>query len=251
LEIIDPANPIPKYLQISNWLRELIRSGRYRTGDKLPSEIELSKMCRVNRNTLRQAISELTAEGLLRKEKGMGTYVASASPVALKHRVKRISSFRDDLQELGFRERTKLLRKGIIEAPGPVADLLILGENRSVAKVCRLRTGNDLPLIYEESYLAREMFPGILEMDLTGSMYRLISVHYNIVLARCEQTIRAVNLRKDIAELLGLPAGAAGLYMESVTYTEKNIPIEVLFSFYRGDKCIFEAELGQYSVKGE
>jgi GntR family transcriptional regulator len=56
LKIVDPSNPIPKYLQISTWLKDLIQTGRYKQGEKLPSEIELSKICEVNRNTLMQEI---------------------------------------------------------------------------------------------------------------------------------------------------------------------------------------------------
>lgn len=76
MKIVDSANPIPKYIQISAWLKELIQTGRYRTGEKLPSETDLAKMCEVTRNTLRQAIAELVNEGLLRKKKGLGTFVA-------------------------------------------------------------------------------------------------------------------------------------------------------------------------------
>ena len=36
--------------------------------------------------------------------------------------------------------------------------------------------------------------------------------------------------------------------MESITYTDNNIPIEVLYSYYRGDKYIFEVELGRYQI---
>ncbi len=73
MNIIDPDNPIPKYLQISAWLKDLIQSGRYERGSTLPSEVELARICQVNRNTLRQAISELTMAGMLRKDKGRGT----------------------------------------------------------------------------------------------------------------------------------------------------------------------------------
>ncbi|MBW1838017.1 MAG: GntR family transcriptional regulator, partial [Deltaproteobacteria bacterium] len=83
MKIVDPNNPIPKYLQISAWLRESIQVGRYKTDERLPSEIELSQMCRVNRNTLRQAIGELTAQGMLKKVKGLGTFVTASEPVAL------------------------------------------------------------------------------------------------------------------------------------------------------------------------
>ena len=66
MSIVDLTNPIPKYLQIASWLKECVQSGRYTEGEKLPSELELSSMCSVNRNTLRQAIANLVADGILR-----------------------------------------------------------------------------------------------------------------------------------------------------------------------------------------
>ncbi|MGD2269090.1 MAG: GntR family transcriptional regulator [Desulfobacterales bacterium] len=249
MKIVDPSNPIPKYLQISAWLRDLIQAGRLMDGEKLPSEIELSKMCGVNRNTLRQAISELTAQGLVRKERGMGNFVTVNRPEAFKHKLERISSFRDDLGEIGIAEKTTLLNKGLVLAPETVAKSLILRPKGNVVEIQRLRSGNGIPLVYEESYLPGEMFKSILDMDLTGSMYKLISEQFNTVLNRCEQCIRAVNLNGKIAGLFKLPKNSAGLYMESITYNDHNVPIEVLYSYYRGDKYIFEIELGSYQIK--
>jgi GntR family transcriptional regulator len=249
LKIVDPNNPIPKYLQISAWLKELIQTGRYQQGEKLPSEIELAKICQVNRNTLRQAISELAAEGLLRKEKGLGTFISDFDAAPLKHQLKQISSFRDDLKEIGLKEKTRLLGSGIEEASEPVARALVLGTDNQVIAVRRLRTGTDIPLIFEESYLPSPLFKDILKMELTGSMYKLMTSRFNITLARSEQSIRAVNLRGKIAGLLNLPENAAGIFMESVTFDENNIPVEVLYSYYRGDKYVFEIELGKYHIK--
>lgn len=249
MKIVDPSNPIPKYLQISSWLRELIQTGRYKKGEKLPSEIQLAKICEVNRNTLRQAISELTSDGILIKEKGRGTFVSLIKPVTLKHKLERISSFRDDLGQVGFKENTVVLKKRIEAAPDHVAKILILGTDTKVVVVHRIRKGDDIPLIYEESYLPGKMFKDILDMDLTGSMYKILSERFDIVLARSDQTIRAVNLKVQIAKLFDLPKNTAGLYMESVTYNENNIPVEVLCSYYRGDKYVFEVELGRYHIK--
>lgn len=248
MKIVDPFNPIPKYIQISTWLKELVQTGRYQKGQQLPSEIRLAKMCGVNRNTLRQALAQLAAEGLLRKEKGQGTFVASATPIAVKHKLKRISSFRDDLSSIGIREKTILLKKSVESPPDHVANALFLGKNEVVV-VRRLRTGDGIPFIFEESFLPYHTFKKILEMDLSGSMYELISEHFGIGLARCEQTIRAVNLDKDIAHYLDLKERSAGIFMESVTFDENNIPVEVLFSYYRGDKYIFEIELGKYHIR--
>lgn len=248
MKIVDPSNPIPKYLQISTWLKELIQTGRYKAGEKLPSEIELSQLCEVNRNTLRHAVTELVSQGLLRKEKGLGTFVTVSPSVAVKHKLKQISSFRDDLGETGIQERTKILKRGVEDAQDHVAKALILGSHSKVVSVRRLRIGNGTPYIYEESFLPYDMFRDILKMDLTGSMYKIISERFNTVLARCEQSIRAVNLKGKIATLLNLSENSAGLFMQSITYNDYNIPVEVLFSYYRGDKYIFEIELGRYQI---
>jgi len=248
VRIVDPNNPIPKYLQISAWLRESIQVGRYKTDERLPSEIELAQMCSVNRNTLRQALGELTSEGLLRKVKGLGTFVSSSGAMALRHKLNRISSFGRELHQAGIREKTRLLEKGFKIPPIQVAKSLALGKDSQVIAIRRLRTGDDIPLIYEETFLPADLFKGILDMDLTGSMYEIYTQAFSIELTRCEQTIKAVNLNKKVAALFGLKENNAALHMESVTYNDRNMPVEVLCCYFRGDKYAFEVELGQYHL---
>ena len=77
----------------------------------------------------------------------------------------------------------------------------------------------------------------------------ILSKKFNTVLERSEQDITAVNLERNIARLLTLPENAAGLFMESVTYNDNHIPIEILYSYYRGDKYRFEIELGRYRLE--
>ena len=249
MKIVDETNPIPKYLQISAWLREVIKTGRYKRGEKLPSEVELARMCGVNRNTLRQAISELTAIGLLRKEKGTGTFVNAPAPLQLRHRLERITSFTDLMRESGIVQRTKIQKKGVETARDDVAEALFLGPDKKVIVVRRVRAGDGIPLIYEESFLPYDKFKGILNMDLSGSMYKIMSEHFDVVLARSKQTISAVNLNTKIAKILKIPMNSAGIYIESLTFDENSIPIELLYSYHRGDKYKLEIELGRYYSK--
>ena len=246
MKVVDESNPIPKYLQISAWLKELIQSGRYNIGEKLPSEVELSDLCGVNRNTVRQAISELTAIGLLRKEKGTGTFVAAPAQKELRHKLERILSFTDLLRDSGIAQRTEVLSKSVEVASDQIAKALFLGSNRDVTVIRRVRCGDDIPFIYEESYLPGDRFKGILEMDLTGSMYKLMTEKFDVVLARCKQTIGAINVDSRIAEILKLPENSAGIFIESLTFDENSIPIELLYSYHRGDKYKLEIELGRY-----
>jgi GntR family transcriptional regulator len=107
VKIIDDNNPIPKYLQISAWLKELIETGRYQKGEKLPSEIQLAKICEVNRATLRQATNELAGMGLLRKEKGTGTFVSAPAPAELRQKLEHISSTTELMQDSGIDQSTQ------------------------------------------------------------------------------------------------------------------------------------------------
>jgi GntR family transcriptional regulator len=106
--------------------------------------------------------------------------------------------------------------------------------------------GDGTPYVYEESYLPYDLFKGMLNKNLTGSMYKVISEQFNVVLARCAQTISAVNLNADIAKILQLPKNAAGILMESLTFDENSIPVELLHSYLRGDTYKLEIELGRY-----
>ena len=147
-----------------------------------------------------------------------------------------------------LKERIIFLGSAIDDAVASlaIAQLLFLGSNKKVIVVRRVRAGDGVPYIYEESYLPYDLFKGILDMDLTGSMYHILSEQFDVVLARSKQTISAVNLDTKIARILELPAKAAGFFMESLTFDENSMPIEVLYSYHRGDKYKLEIELGRY-----
>ena len=112
--------------------------GRYETGEKLPSEIELARLCGVNRNTLRHAIGELTAQGILNKTKGIGTFVAASEPVILRHKLNHISSFGQELNQAGISEKTILLEKGYETAVKHIAQCFSLKNDSCVIAVRRL-----------------------------------------------------------------------------------------------------------------
>jgi len=66
----------PKYLRLKEEIVSWIAAGRYRPGDKLPSENELSGRFGLSRQTVRQSLGELVQEGWLSREQGKGTFVA-------------------------------------------------------------------------------------------------------------------------------------------------------------------------------
>lgn len=237
---------VPKYIQISNWLMEMIQKGRYAVNDKLPSESKLSELFHVNRNTVRQAISDLVAKGLVQKRNGVGSFVLSRGLTPVKYTLQHISSFTDDMIGMGIVPETQLIHQSVVEAPPDVAEKLMLGKEKMVILTERLRLGNQIPLVIERSYLPHKEYKGILKMRLTGSLYHLLTKKFGVELHRSIQTFRAITLSGKDARLLGLPQRSSGIFLESVIYDSKNIPVEVLHAFHRGDKYIFEVESGKY-----
>lgn len=70
----------PKYKQLSDLLRQKIENGEYARGEKLDSENELASAFHLSRQTVRQALSVLTNEGILIRQKGSGTFVSPPMP---------------------------------------------------------------------------------------------------------------------------------------------------------------------------
>lgn len=237
---------VPKYTQISHWLMEMIEKGRYGLHERLPSELRLSELFRVNRNTVRQAISDLVAKGLVQKRNGVGSFVVARSVPPVKYTLQNISSFTDDMTHMGIVPKTRLIRQSVIEAPPAVEEKLMLGKEKWVILTERLRLGNNIPLVIERSYLPHKEYKAILRMRLTGSLYHLLTKKFQVDLHRSIQTFRAMVLTGKDAKLLSLPSGAPGIFLESIIYDSKNIPVEVLHAFHRGDQYVFQVESGKY-----
>ena len=239
---------IPKYLQISNWLLEMIEKGRYGLHDKLPSESKLSELFHVNRNTVRQAISDLVIQGVVEKKSGVGSFVVGQTHGPVRYTLRHISSFTDEMNRVGIVPQTRLIRKSAIEAPPDVSEKLMLGTEKKVILTERLRLGDRIPLVLERSYLPYKEYKKILSMRLTGSLYQLLTEKFDVELHHSVQTFRAVALLARDAKLLEVPIGSPGIFLESTIYDSKNIPVEVLHALHRGEKYVFEVESGRYRL---
>lgn len=251
VEIVNEKSRIPKYLQIEGWIEEMITKGRFQIGDRLPSEAKLAALCGVNRNTIRQAISELVSRGLLTTKNGVGSFISSKMPEKAMYSLDRISSFSEDMRYAGYTPRTRLISKKVVEATGEISEKMMLGSSPRIIQIVRLRMGDQIPFILERSHLPYEEFKEILGMDLTGSLYQLLVDHFGPELDRSVQSFRAVLLTGLKARLLKVPQGSPGIFLESIIYNTRGVAVELLQSHYRGDKYVFQVHSGNYQVNLE
>lgn len=72
---IDRASPLPVYVQLAEQIRLLIHRGALNPGDPLPTVRELAVTLGVNANTVMRVYRDLQHQGVLRLERGLGTFV--------------------------------------------------------------------------------------------------------------------------------------------------------------------------------
>jgi len=244
--IVDKSSPIPLYLQLANWIESMIKQDRFTVGAKLPSEGEIAKMFQLNRNTVRHAISLLIRKDLLVKQKGVGTFVKRKTALHPIHELGRMTSFIDDFSMDEIEIEDRVISKEKIAATPELADKLMVAPEDNVVRIERIRIAEKTPFVLEIQYYRYNDFKELLEMDIKGSMYQLLTEKFNADLDHSIQTLRAIKPTKEISQKLGIPTSTPCIFLESLAYTSTNICIEVLHSFYRGDRYIFKVETGKY-----
>lgn len=247
VNITKERGSLPKYVQLSEWLKGMIEKGRYAVGERLPSEMELSQMCKLNRNTVRQAISQLVDEGLVVKKNGVGTFVTSRNDDKLRYSLENITSLTYEFSKRGIDIKTLLISKKVITPTDDMTEKLMLGSDRRAIQIKRVRYGSTIPLVIERSYLSFREYKRILNMEIPDSLYKILIEVFNVTLERSIQTLRAIELPDSDAELMGVEAGFPAMLQESIIYDKDNIAVELLHSYYRGDKFIFSVESGKFS----
>lgn len=236
---IDRSSPVPLYHQLERVLRGEIERGTYQVGDLLPSEAEICQRYDVSRSVVRQTLANLASAGLVRTERGRGTFVAEAK---LHERfVQRTTGFYEDLTRMGLEVRTKVLRQEVVELPLQVQEFLGV---RHGVRIDRLRSVEGRVLAYVTTYLPPERCPGIEEQDLNDrSLYAHLAAEYGLKVASGTRTVEAVAAQGEVAAYLEVSEGTPLLLLRSASRDASAEPLEWFEAWHRADRTMFEIEI--------
>lgn len=240
--VIDRDSPVPYYHQLKELLRDEIDSGRWPAGMRIPSEPELCRTLDVSRTVVRQALGALEHERLLRRKKGLGTFVAE--PKVRGRLVQRLTGFHDDMVAQGRVPRTRVLEQGIVAAERTVAEALAVPLGTPVVSIERIRSVEDEPMVFVATSLPADLVPGLETIDLTdASLYQTLAARYDLHIAHGHRTLEALGASRDEAKLLGVEPGEPLLFLRSVTYVAGGRAIEYYEALHRGDRTVLEVDL--------
>ena len=224
------------YRHVQDRLRSAIDSGAYRPEDAIPPERELAAELGVSRITLRKAVEGLVNEGLLLRRQGAGTFVTGR----VEKQFAKLTSFSEDMAARGRSVRSEWLRRseGVVTSDESLA--LGLSPGAQVYRFHRIRYADDLGMALEYTTIPLFGLPDIAAVET--SLYAALDAagHRPV---RALQRLRAALFDQSKAKLIGVEAGAAGLFIDRRGFLKDGRPIEMTQSWYRGDAYDFVAEL--------
>lgn len=203
--------------QVREHLRQEIHSGRWHTGDLLPSEAELMAQHQVSRITVRHALADLTAEGLITRLQGKGSFVA---PGAIIQDLHRLQGLAEALARQGRTVRTQVLSLRPHRASVRVGEALGLLAGEHCMQLHTLRYADDRPISENHTWIHPDAAQGLRIQDLDhADLLTLYEVGSGQRVARATLDIQADLATSSQCERLKLSAPSAILRVERTVYT--------------------------------
>lgn len=224
------AGSVPKHAQLRSILSERIET-TWEPHSAIPSERELMAEFSVSRATVREAIRQLVEERRLYKVHGKGTFVEGARVQSQLH----LASFTEDMRRRGLIPNTIVNVCELRPASRAERASLMLPENSMVWYIERLRLASGVAMALERGSYPDEIFPGLGEHDLAGSLYRILAEDYGHPIDHAEQTLWAEPAGEKLAKLMEIPADTSMMVFRR-TSSSGGRPAEHILSWYRGDR---------------
>ncbi len=224
--------PIWKSIALS--LTSDIAEGRYRTGDRLPTEAQLSAQHGVNRHTVRRALSEMAGQGLVHARRGAGVFVAARpTDYPIGKRVR----YHQSISASGKIPGKKVLSLTTRAADTAEAQALDLKAGDPVHVYDGLSLADGQPIAMFQSVFPAERLPGILDaLTETGSVTRALLVCGVADYTRISTRLTARAASPTQALHLRLTEGAPVLHSLGINADEEGVPVEYGKTVFAGER---------------
>lgn len=220
----------PLYLQVKESLVGRLIDGRWLPGQIIPSEMDLARELGVSQGTVRKALDAMTAENLLIRRQGRGTFVAEPEESRILFQFFRIVS---DSGERVF-PTSRVVRSKGAAASREEAERLGLETGAEVWRIDRVRALDGAPLLVETITLPMARFTGIEDLpEIPNNVYRLYSEHWGITIAGAAETLKAIPAATRDARLLDCAPGTPLLQIARTAHDLAQAPVE-----YRLSRCL-------------
>ncbi len=237
---LDGNSAVPLYEQMKIQLQEQIAAHIYAAGDRLPAEKELCEKYGVSRVTLRRAVDELVAEGILERKQGKGTFVAAKKCRVIFRKMNSIGGGFTDAVYPDTDKHTIVVSKKEYICNALEREKLGLSKDERVLVLLRLMTLDGQPFMIDRAVYPVNRFPGLFDRVKDDvSTYAILREDYGIHRLTSQRELGLAYATDEQAKLLGCSAGAPLFRIfKQVCDTEGN-PVHLSNLFFSVDRIVF------------
>ena len=233
----------PLYKEVKRKVIDAVRNGEWKPGDVIPSEKKLCERFGVSMGTVRKAVDELAAEGMLIRQQGRGTFVAQHS------QDRYLFSYFHIVRQDGYREypKVELVEYGHTKADAEAADRLGVAPGVRLTRFVNVLSIGGEPVVIDEIFLPETLFPRFSEKRLRErrtTLYQLYQEEFDITVIRTDERVRAVKADATKARLLGVKVGDPLLHVIRVALSFKDHVVELRHSYVATERYEYRTELG-------
>jgi GntR family transcriptional regulator len=226
-ETREPIGFKPLYAQVRERLMRRLVDGDWSPGMLLPSEMELARQLNVSQGTVRKALDSMTADNLLLRRQGRGTYVAEPEESRIMFQFFRLSP---DEGSASFPD-SKVLSTGTASPTKTEKEALGLKDTDEVIRIERIRSLSGQPLLIETITLPASRFPDFDDLTIIpNNVYRLYSDRWGITIGSAEERLKAISASTRDATKLGCDTGEPLLLISRLARDLENRPVELRWS---------------------
>jgi GntR family transcriptional regulator len=229
----------PLYHRVYREIAREIENGALQHGDRLPSERRLCDALGVSRATVRRAIEQLAADGLV-EGRGRGSYVRGE---ALAEPPNALVSLSELGRSRGLETSARVLAADLRPATIDEAEAFGIAPGAELFELRRLRMLDGLPISVDQNRVPLRLIPDAALIDFTtASLYEALDRAGHAPL-RADYELEARAADEQEAELLGLAPGAPVLFATTVAIGEDGRVLDLGRTVYRADRYRFQATL--------
>ena len=202
LPSLPAARAASRYSTVARLLTSEIESGRYKVGEKIPTEAELQQRFDVSRHTVREALRELKGQGLILARAGVGTVVRAQAP---RSRFMQGVGTLSELIQFVEATRMRVLKRRSLIADEALAERLgaKTGQEWHEATVLRFLPNESIPVASMHIYVRPEHSDVLGLIDKSRQpVFSMIEQRHGVRIAEVSQQIVAVTLDAADARLL-------------------------------------------------
>ena len=230
----------PQYLTLRDRIAEGIEAGKLAPGERLPSERKLQVDSGAARGTVREALFQLEAEGLIYRRDRSGWYV---SPPPVTYDPTRWAGFMTYVAEQGREPSTETLATDIVPASAAQADIFRVAPGSRLLAITRRRSIDGRAVLVERIMVDPRLAPDLFTHPLDTSLTQILSKHYGLTVVRNRVDMRPCALVKDAAEALGVKAGTPGLQVVRTSLDASGRVVEYDQEYWRHDSIRIHVDL--------